>query len=216
MEHESSAFLLLQESSADIGVPLSIEQVQRFMVYLDQLQLWNQSINLTSITRDDEIIIKHFVDSIAALRAHNIAVGAGLLDVGTGAGFPGIPLKIVRQDLNITLLEPVKKKVSFLRLIIGLLRLENVAIFEGSLDEFMSVCPPRSSFDYVTTRALKHDLILRDGTRLLRRGGTVILYSSQGIMPEDLSPEWSLRNEYAFKLPKGYGQRVISFLTPAA
>jgi 16S rRNA (guanine527-N7)-methyltransferase len=216
VEHKSSAFLLLQESSADIGVPLSIEQVQRFMVYLDQLQLWNQSINLTSITLDDEIIIKHFVDSIAALRAHNIAVGAGLLDVGTGAGFPGIPLKIVRQDLNITLLEPVRKKVSFLRLIIGLLRLENVAIFEGSLDEFMSACPPYSSFDYVTTRALKHDLILRDGTRLLRRGGKVLLYSSQGIMPEDLSPKWLLRNEYAFKLPKGYGRRVISVLTPAA
>lgn len=216
MEHESSAFLLLQESSADIGVPLSTEQVERFMVYLDQLQLWNQSINLTSITRDDEIIIKHFVDSIAALRAHNIAVGAGLLDVGTGAGFPGIPLKIVRHDLNITLLEPVKKKVSFLRLIIGLLRLGNVEIFEGSLDEFMRECLPYSSFDYVTTRAVKPDLVLRDGTRLLRQGGKVILYSSQGIMPEDLSPEWLVRNEYSFKLPKGYGRRVISVLTPTA
>jgi 16S rRNA (guanine527-N7)-methyltransferase len=216
VEHESSAFLLLQESSADIGVPLSIEQVQRFVVYLDQLQIWNQSINLTSITVDTEIIIKHFIDSLAALRAHHIDFGTRLLDVGTGAGFPGIPLKIARQDLNITLLEPVKKKASFLRLIIGLLRLENVVIFEGSLQEFMSECQPCSSFDYVTTRALKHDLILRDGARLLRKGGNVILYSSQGIRPVDLSPRWSLMNEYAFKLPKGYGRRVISVLTPAA
>jgi 16S rRNA (guanine527-N7)-methyltransferase len=216
VEHESSAFLLLQESSADIGVPLSIEQVQQFMVYLNQLQLWNQSVNLTSITLDDEIIIKHFVDSLAALKAHEIEVGAGLLDVGTGAGFPGIPLKIARQDLNITLLEPVKKKASFLRLIIGLLRLENVVIFEGNLDEFMSECLPYSSFDYVTTRALKQDLILRTGTRLLREGGKVILYSSQGITPADLSPGWSLMNDYAFKLPKSHGQRVISVLTPAA
>src|SRR5574338_1509745 len=119
--------MLLQESSTEIGVPLSSEQVQRFMIYLRQLQFWNQSFNLTSISLDDEIIIKHFVDSLAALRA-DIKIGARLLDVGTGAGFPGIPLKIARLDLNITLIEPASKKSSFLRFIIGLLRLENVDI----------------------------------------------------------------------------------------
>jgi 16S rRNA (guanine527-N7)-methyltransferase len=103
------------------------------MVYLEQLQLWNQSFNLTSITLADEIIIKHFVDSLAALRADDIRVGARLLDVGTGAGFPGIPLKIARLDLNITLVEPARKKSSFLRFIIGLLRLENINLFDGTL-----------------------------------------------------------------------------------
>lgn len=215
MEHSSSSSLLLQESSAEIGVPLSTEQVQQFMVYLEQLQLWNQSFNLTSITLNDEIIIKHFVDSLAALRADDVKVGARFLDIGTGAGFPGIPLKIARLDIHMTLVEPATKKVSFLRFIIGLLRLENVDIFDGTLERFMNERLPHGKFDYLATRALKHDLILHDGTRLLRQGGKAILYSSQPINPSDISSNWSLTGEYSFQLQKGYGQRVVSLVTPS-
>ena len=186
------------------------------MVYLKQLQLWNQSFNLTSITLDDEIIIKHFVDSLAALRADDIRPGSNLLDVGTGAGFPGIPLKIARLDLNITLVEPARKKSSFLHFIIGLLQLESVDIFDGTLESFLNERLPCGSFDYLTTRALKHDLILDNGTRLLRQGGKAILYSSQPINQSDLSSNWLLMSEYAFQLQKGYGQRVISIVIPAS
>lgn len=216
MEHASSPSLLLQESSAEIGVPLNTEQVQRFMVYLEQLQLWNQSFNLTSITLDNEIIIKHFVDSLASFKADEVKVGSRLLDVGTGAGFPGIPLKIARLDLNITLVEPVKKKSSFLHFIVGLLRLENVDIFDGTLERFMNERLPYGSFDYLATRALKQDLILRNGKRLLRQGGKAILYSSQPISRLDLPSNWLLVREYAFQLQMGYGQRVISIVTPSS
>jgi 16S rRNA (guanine527-N7)-methyltransferase len=215
VEQTNSSFILLQESSTEIGVPLSIEQVQRFMVYLKQLKFWNQSFNLTSITLDDEIIIKHFVDSLAALRADNIEIGARLLDVGTGAGFPGIPLKIARLDLNITLIEPARKKSSFLRFIIGLLQLDAVDIFDGTLERFSNDQSPHESFDYLTTRALKHDLILRYGRSLLRKRGKVILYSSHPIKRSDLSNHWLLTSEYSFQLQKGYGQRVISIVTPS-
>ncbi len=208
--------MLLQTSSTEIGVPLSTEQVQQFMVYLKHLQLWNQSFNLTSITLDDEIIIKHFVDSLGALRADDIKVGAKLLDVGTGAGFPGIPLKIARMDLNITLVEPARKKFSFLHYIIGILRLESVDIFGGTLERFLNERLPYASFDYLTTRALKHDLILHDGARLLRAGGKAILYSSQQIDQSDFSSNWLLISAYTFHLQKGYGQRVISIVTPSA
>ena len=216
MEQASSPSLLLQDSSAEIGVPLSTEQVQRFIVYLKQLQLWNHTFNLTSITSDDEIIIKHFVDSLAALKADDIKVGARLLDVGTGPGFPGIPLKIARMDLHVTLVEPVGKKSSFLHFIIGLLQLENVTVFDGTLESFLNGRLPGDSFDYLTTRALKHDLILRNGSRLLRHGGKAILYSSQPINRSDLSPNWSLTSEYTFQLQKGHGQRVVSIVTPSA
>ena len=215
MEQPSSPSILLQESSAEIGVPLDTEQIQQFMVYLEQLQLWNQSFNLTSITLNDEIIIKHFVDSLAALRAEEVKVGAQLIDVGTGAGFPGIPLKIARLDIHMTLIEPVAKKVSFLRFIIGLLRLENVDIFDGTLERFLNERMPYGSFDYLTTRALKHDLILKDGPKLLRQGGKAILFSSQPIPLSDLSSNWSLSREHTFQLQKGYGQRVISIVIPS-
>ena len=216
MEQATSPSLLLQESSEEIGVPLSTAQVQQFMVYLKQLQLWNQSFNLTSITLDDEIIIKHFVDSLAALRAGDIRPRSKLLDVGTGAGFPGIPLKIARLDLNITLVEPARKKSSFLHFIIGLLRLESVDIFDGTLERFLNECQPHGSFDYLTTRALKHDVILQDGVRLLREGGKVILYSSQPINQSDLPSNWLLISEYTFQLQKGYGQRAISIVMPSS
>lgn len=216
MEQATSPSLLLQESSEEIGVPLSTAQVQQFMVYLKHLQLWNQSFNLTSITLDDEIIIKHFVDSLAALRAGDIRPRSKLLDVGTGAGFPGIPLKIARLDLNITLVEPARKKSSFLHFIIGLLRLESVDIFDGTLERFLNECQPHGSFDYLTTRALKHDVILQDGVRLLREGGKVILYSSQPINQSDLPSNWLLISEYTFQLQKGYGQRAISIVIPSS
>ena len=216
MEQATSPSLLLQESSEEIGVPLSTAQVQQFMVYLKQLQLWNQSFNLTSITLDDEIIIKHFVDSLAALRAGDIRPRSKLLDVGTGAGFPGIPLKIARLDLNVTLVEPARKKSSFLHFIIGLLRLESVDIFDGTLERFLNECQPHGSFDYLTTRALKHDVVLQDGVRLLREGGKVILYSSQPINQSDLPSNWLLISEYTFQLQKGYGQRAISIVIPSS
>jgi 16S rRNA (guanine527-N7)-methyltransferase len=216
VEQISSPSLLLQASSLEIGVPLSTKQVQQFMMYLKHLHTWNRSFNLTAITLDDEIIIKHFVDSLAALRADDIKVGARLLDVGTGAGFPGFPLKIARQDLNVTLVEPAKKKSSFLHFIIGLLRLENVDIFDGTLEEFLSERLSYGLFDYLTTRALKHDLILRNGARLLRPGGKVILYSSQPINQSDFSSNWLLMSAYTFQHQKGYGQRVISIVAPSA
>lgn len=212
---EQSPSLLLQKSSAEIGIPLSTDQVQQFILYLEQLQLWNRSINLTSITLDDEIIIKHFVDSLAALRAEDIKVGARLLDVGTGAGFPGIPLKIARLDLNLTLVEPAIKKISFLRFLIGVLRLENVDIFDGTLEKFINERLSYGLFDYVTTRALKQDFILKDGCKLLRQGGKAILYSSQPIDRSNLSSNWLLVGEYSFQLQKGYGQRIVSIAIPS-
>ncbi|MDF0675878.1 MAG: 16S rRNA (guanine(527)-N(7))-methyltransferase RsmG [Nitrospira sp.] len=216
MEQTSSSSLLLQASSTEIGVPLSAKQVQQFMVYLHQLQLWNQSFNLTSLTLDDEIIIKHFVDSLVALKAEHIKVGAKLLDVGTGAGFPGIPIKIARLDLDITLVEPTRKKSSFLHFIVGLLRLENVDIFDGTLDRFLNEHLSHGSFDYLTTRALRHELILGNGTKLLRPGGKVILYSSQPINRSYFSSNWLLESEYTFQLQKGHGRRVISVVTPSS
>ncbi len=215
MEHTRLLSSLLLESSADIGVLLSTEQVQQFIVYLKQLQLWNKSFNLTNITQDEEIIIKHFVDSLAALKAENMKIGARLLDIGTGAGFPGIPLKIAKWDLHLTLIEPAQKKTSFLRFIIGRLKLEDIAIFDGTLERFLSERLSDGLFDYVTTRALKHDMILEYGKKLLRQGGKVILYSSQPVTSFYLSQNWLLSSQYDFQLPKGYGQRVISTIRPS-
>jgi len=210
--HFSSIF---EKFSDRIGVHLQADQVKQFMIYLEQLQIWNRSVNLTSITVTEEIIVKHFVDSLAGLTAEPITQGASLVDIGTGAGFPGIPLKITRNDLNITLIEPVQKKISFLYSIVGLLRLERVTIFYGTLDQFIIKNGHDSPFDYMTTRALKYESVLRRGSKLLTTGGKAIIYSSCRINPLELGNRWSINKEHEFDLPMEFGHRVVSILSQA-
>jgi 16S rRNA (guanine527-N7)-methyltransferase len=206
---------IFEKFSDQIGIHLQADQVKQFMIYLEQLQIWNRSVNLTSITESEEIIVKHFIDSLAGLTAEPIAQGASLVDIGTGAGFPGIPLKITRNDLNITLIEPVQKKISFLYSIVGLLRLKGVTIFYGTLDQFILKNSQGSQFDYMTTRALKYESVLRRGSKLLITGGKAIIYSSSRIDPLELGNRWSIHKEHEFDLPMGFGHRVVSILSPA-
>lgn len=213
MERITHFSSVLEQCSDRIGIQLQADQVKQFMIYLEQLQIWNRSVNLTSITVPDEIIVKHFVDSLAGLTAEQIPQGAQLLDIGTGAGFPGIPLKITRQDLKITLIEPVQKKISFLYSIVGLLRLKNITIFYGTLDQFIAKTNQESLFDYITTRALKYESVLRRGSSLLKLGGKAIIYSSSPINPLDLGQSWSINREYEFDLPMGFGHRAVSILS---
>ena len=213
VERISQLSSLLKKCSAEIGVSLEADQIRQFMIYLEQLQAWNRSVNLTSITLDEEIIIKHFVDSLVALKAEEIRPGARLLDVGTGAGFPGIPLRIVRQDLNITLIEPVQKKISFLHYIVGLLRLERVKIFYGTLERFMIEKLSDQPFDYITSRALRYHFILRKASKLLSPEGKGILYLSKPINKIELERNWSMVTEYKFDLPQGLGRRIVSVLS---
>ncbi|MDX2253669.1 MAG: 16S rRNA (guanine(527)-N(7))-methyltransferase RsmG [Nitrospira sp.] len=213
MEQHAHLSTLLETYSTRIGVPLKPEQLKQFMIYLEELQRWNRSINLTSINSGEEIIIKHFIDSFSCLTIEQIKHGADLLDVGTGAGFPGIPLKIVRQDLNITLIEPVQKKVSFLYFIVGLLRLERVNIFYGTLEQCIARNSFDHSFDYVTTRALKYNVLLHQGPNLVKDHGRAILYLSHPINRAELSNHWSVVTEQRFDLPMNFGQRSITVLS---
>lgn len=213
MEQGTDLSSLITRYAAEIGICLTFQQSEQFVAYLDQLQIWNRSTNLTSITDEEEIIVKHFVDSLAGLRAEEIKHGAKILDVGTGAGFPGIPLKIVRPDLGLTLIEPAQKKISFLHSIVGLLRLESVRIFYGTLERFILEKNRCKSFDYVTTRALNYDFVLKQSSTLLTEEGKVILYLSKPITRSELGKEWSVLNEFIFDLPKSLGRRTVCVLT---
>lgn len=216
MEQNTQLASLLKECTAEIGVSLGADQVEKFMLYLSHLRAWNQSMNLTSITGDDEIIIKHFVDSLAGLRTGAITPGARLLDIGSGAGFPGIPLRIARDDLDVTLVEPVQKKISFLHFIVGLLKLERVRVFYGTLEQFMVDRSSIQPFDCIVTRALKFGFLLRSSGELLVKGGKVILYLSQSIDRSGLEGDWEVEREHHFNLPHGFGGRVISVLSRSA
>ena len=213
VEHQESCSTLLKAYLDGLGIHLSSEQLEKFNVYLDHLKVWSQSINLTAITRDEDIIIKHFVDSLAGLVPDPIAPGARLIDVGTGAGFPGIPLKIVRPDLRIVLVEPVQKKVSFLYSLVGRLRLPDIQIHHGTFQEFMRVFRADDLFSRVTTRALKSEVVLRAAKDVLGEDGKAILYLARPL--SEAVTGWSTVKDYSYSLPGGHGRRVISILERA-
>lgn len=183
------------------------------MIYLIQLKEWNKTTNLTSIVKDEEIVVKHFIDSIATINTQHFTNGSLIFDIGSGAGFPGIPLKIIRPDLRFVLIEPSKKKVSFLRYIVGLLKLEHIDIFEGTIESLAHNFSGRESANYLIARAIKFDFILDLSQFLLTECGGVILLLSTFIDKTKLPKNSTIVKEYPFDLPLGYGARVITCLS---
>lgn len=115
---------LLKEQAEQLDISLNDEQLEKFSLYSDLLRQWNERMNLTAITRTEEVAVKHFLDSLSPLRCINPEQGAAVIDVGTGAGFPGIPLLIVRPDIRLTLLDSLNKRLIFLQEVLRALSLD--------------------------------------------------------------------------------------------
>lgn len=192
---------------------MTAEQISKFMIYLKQLKEWNKTTNLTSIVKDEEIVIKHFIDSIAAIKAENFIDGSLIFDIGSGAGFPGIPIKILRPDLRLVLVEPSKKKSSFLRYIIGLLKLENVDVFEGSLEQLVEDFIDREQANYIVARGIKFEFIIDLARTILISKGRILLFLSTFVDRSRIDSKSIIENEYSFSLPSGYGTRVVASLS---
>lgn len=199
-------------SLQSIGVAVSQEQIDGYLLFLDQLLKWNQVTNLTSIEDPHEIVSKHFVDSLTALQAISFPQRARLIDVGSGAGFPGLPLKIARQDLQLTLIEPVQKKCSFLQSIIGSLKLTGVTVFNGNIAQYVRQANHHLC-DVVTVRALRFDEIEPQVFEVLKSDGKAVLYRTEEIGNTNHFKMFDLLSEKAFVLPMGHGHRVISVMT---
>ena len=143
----------LIRSAAEYGIPVSPRQAEQFQVYLEMLTEWNQKINLTALKEPEEIAEKHFLDSILILKFGKIPQGAKLIDVGTGAGFPGVPLKILRPDLRLTLLDGLQKRLIFLNELLSSLSLE-AEIVHLRAEEGGRKPEYRETFDLATARAV--------------------------------------------------------------
>ena len=144
-------FKEMQSLLLEKGIKVTDEMIIKFQKYLDLLIEWNQKINLTALKTEEEIIEKHFYDSL--LMAEEIKFDdQSLLDVGTGAGFPGIPLKIVFEDLFVTLLEPTLKRVNFLDIVIKELGLKKIVTINKRAEDYVK--DARSYYDLVTARAV--------------------------------------------------------------
>ena len=137
-----------------LGIHLSDRQRAAFDLYARELVEWNRKFNLTSITDPEQVRIKHFLDSLSCWLAIREQPPGRLVDVGTGAGFPGIPLKIIQPDLQLTLIEATGKKAGFLLHLVQFLRLEGVHVATNRAEEFGQVRAHREAFDWAVARAV--------------------------------------------------------------
>ncbi len=211
MEHESELREFTISSVKELGLAIGEIHAEQFMRYLAHLIEWNKAINLTAIIDPKEIIIKHFVDSLAALVATSFPENGMVLDVGSGGGFPGIPLKIVRSDMRLALVEPVQKKCSFLNSVVGLLKLQDVATFDSTIEQYAKRSI-RHVIDMVVIRALRYEEIRKHIPALLTSRGKVILYRTRAIKRQEIGEGFHLVNETALILPQGYGNRVVTVI----
>ena len=143
----------LIEKAKEYGIKVTPEQAEKFNLYLKLLLEWNEKINLTAITDPHEAVIKHFVDSISFIKSFNMKQGAKVIDVGTGAGFPGVPLKIMRPDIKLTLLDGLNKRLKFLQDVADKLGFEAEFVHKRA-EEAGKLHEMREKFDVVTARAV--------------------------------------------------------------
>jgi 16S rRNA (guanine527-N7)-methyltransferase len=211
VEHEQELSKFTITSVRELGLALSESQAKQFMSYLSHLITWNQTINLTAITDHKEIIIKHFVDSLAAITSTKFPLNGAVLDVGSGGGFPGIPLKILRPDLRLILIDPVQKKCSFLNSMIGLLTLHNISTFNGTIEQYAKR-PLDHLIDMVVVRALKFQDIREHIPTVLNSNGKVVLYRAEPLTHQELDGKFHLVSETTLDLPLKSGKRVISVI----
>lgn len=136
----------------DFNIKINDEQIKKFMNYMNLLLEWNEKINLTAITQPEEVKLKHFVDSLTVLKYIND--DDKVIDIGTGAGFPGIPLKIMNENTKITLLDSLNKRINFLNIVIETLNLRNIQAIHGRAEEIARNKLYREKYDVAVSRAV--------------------------------------------------------------
>ena len=172
---------------ADLGYPLTDRQKEQYERYFELLVEWNEKINLTAITDKDEVYLKHFYDSIAPILQGLIEnQPIRLLDIGAGAGFPSLPMKILFPELDVTIIDSLNKRINFLHLLAEELGLSGVHFYHGRAEDFAQDKAFRAQFDIVTARAVARMQVLSELTiPYLKVGGRLLALKASNA-PEEL------------------------------
>lgn len=207
---------------------LTNEQINKFVQYASLLKEWNKKFNLTAIDNDRDIIIKHFYDSLLCTKAWTDFSGKKFIDIGTGGGFPGLPLKILNPDLDVTLCDSLFKRITFLNEVIANLELEKTTTLHGRAEDLGKDISHRENYDLVTARAVaKLPILLELCLPLIKVGGVFIALKGPEVQSELQESQYALNllggeviDIKEFKLKEIDEQRTIvlfkkSFPTPS-
>lgn len=177
----------LKKGMEEFSVTLTEEQCRQFIQYYEMLVEKNKVMNLTAITEFDEVIEKHFIDSVSLAREYDLTKKCKILDMGTGAGFPGIPLKIVFPELDITLADSLNKRILFLQEVIDALQLKNIRAIHSRAEELAADKNHRESYDLCVSRAVANLSTLSEYCiPFVKVGGKFVSYKS-GECDEEVS-----------------------------
>ena len=199
----------LKKKSEMLDISLSEEQLQQFLTYYEMLVEKNKVMNLTAITEKEEVIDKHFIDSISLNKAMDVTKPLKILDLGTGAGFPGIPLKIAYPNLELTLLDSLNKRIKFLDEVIEALSLEGIVTIHGRAEDYAKQASYREQFDICVSRAVANLATLSEYCLpYVKEGGCFISYKS-GSVEEELDQSKKAIFELGGKV-----KEVIAFTLP--
>lgn len=181
-KYDTSQFI---RDSRELGIILSDTQISQFIIYYEMLTEWNTHMNLTAITEYDDVMKKHFIDSISLCRAFDVFNKVSCIDVGTGAGFPGLALKIAYPELRITLMDSLNKRIQFLDAVIEKLTLTEIETIHGRAEDCARCDKYREKFDLCVSRAVANLSTLSEYCiPFVREGGSFISYKSEKIATE--------------------------------
>lgn len=193
MDDKNNQELILIEGCKKLGIELTSEQCGQFLLYYDFLVEKNKVMNLTGITDYEEVVLKHFVDSLSIIKAVDVHKFTNVIDVGTGAGFPGVPLKIVYPHLNVVLLDSLNKRIKFLNELVDKLGLKGITAVHGRAEDAARKKEYREQFDLCVSRAVANlSSLLEYCLPFVKKEGVFVSYKSTNIDTEIIGAKKAL------------------------